>query len=135
MKRNDPSRNEIKDLCSEPASEDGGDPRDWLHQSSSRRGGRKTRQLCRQVERTLNYVLAGECDDDLLRDFTVIAVEPAPDTARLLVTVSPNLPGTYQLAEVLKHLQAACPMLRSLVAASIHRKRAPELTFRVVLQA
>jgi ribosome-binding factor A len=135
MKPKRPTGKHIRNLCSEPAAEDGTDPRDWLRESGAGRGGRKTRQLCRQVERTLNYVLAGECDDDLLRDFTVIAVEPAPDAARLLVTVSPNLPGAYQIAEVLEHLQAASPMLRSLVAASIHRKRAPELTFRVVLQA
>jgi ribosome-binding factor A len=135
MKPKRPTRKHIRNLGSEPAPENGTDPRDWLRESGASRGGRKTRQLCRQVERTLNYVLAGECDDDLLRDFGVISVEPAPDAKRLLVTVSPSLPVSYQLAEVLEHLQAATPMLRSLVAASIHRKRAPELTFRVVLLA
>lgn len=130
-----PSQKQIRNLCSEPSADDGSDPREWLRRSCGGRGGRKTRQLCRQVERTLNFVLAGECDDDLLRDFAVIAVEPAPDAERLLVTVSPNLAGSYNLPEVLEHFQAAMGMLRSLVAASIHRKRAPELSFRVVLLA
>jgi ribosome-binding factor A len=97
--------------------------------------GRKTLQLCRQVERTLNYILAGECDDDVLRDFTVASVEPAPDASRLLVTVVPNLAGSYDLPLVLEHFERATGMLRTFVATAIHRKRAPELTFRVALLA
>jgi len=103
--------------------------------SPGQRAGRKTLQLCRQVERTLNYILAGECDDDLLRDFSVVSVEPAPDASRMLVTVSPNLRGSYDLAEVLEHLERASGMLRTFVAAAIHRKRAPELAFRVAIMA
>lgn len=103
--------------------------------SSAPRGGRKTLQLCRQVERTLNYILAGECDDDVLRDFTVVGVEPAPDASRMLVTVSPSLGSSFDLPVVLEHFERASGMLRSFVAAAIHRKRAPELTFRVAILA
>jgi ribosome-binding factor A len=110
-------------------------PRNETTHLPVQRCGRKTLQLCRQVERALNYVLAGECDDDVLRDLTIVSVEPAPDASRMMVTVAPSMPGTCDLPRILEHLQNASGMLRSFVAASIHRKRAPELAFRVALVA
>lgn len=94
---------------------------------------RKTRQLCGQVAQTLNQVMWGECDDDLLRSLYVSSVEPAPDATRLLVTVQPQLAGeTLDLAEVLERLAFFKGRLRSEVAASIHRKKTPDLIFSVV---
>ena len=53
------------------------------------RTDRKTLQLCGQIADTLNYVLSGELDDDLLRNLYVESVRPAPDASRLLVSVAP----------------------------------------------
>lgn len=94
---------------------------------------RHVRQLCRQVGRTLDQVLAGELDDDVLRGVGVISVVPAPDASRLLVTVGPMAPGIpIDPPRVLAHLAAASGHLRTEVAASITRRKAPSLSFQVV---
>jgi ribosome-binding factor A len=80
----------------------------------------------------INYAFGAVCKDDILRNLCVVAVQPAPDEARLLVTVGPALPGPCEATEVMAHLQQALGKLRSEVAATIHRKRVPELTFRVI---
>jgi hypothetical protein len=68
----------------------------------------------------------------MLRDLGVVSVQPAPDESRLLVTVGPTLPGPCEPAEVSARLQKALGKLRSEVAATIHRKKVPELAFRVL---
>ena len=89
---------------------------------------RKTLQLCRQVERALGGALA-DCHDDVLRDLLVESVEPAPNAARLLVTVR-SLDSQATLPEVLARLEAGYGHLRSEVAVAINRKRVPELAFQ-----
>ena len=131
MKRKQPSPRRTAPLCSEPGPEDGIDPRDLVRQAARKKGGRKTLQLCGQVAEALGYAFAAVCNDDLLRDLGVVAVQPAPDEARLLVTVAPMLPGPCDPAQVLAHLQQSLGKLRSEVAAAIHRKKVPELAFRV----
>jgi ribosome-binding factor A len=93
---------------------------------------RKALQLCAQVMRTLNSVLVGEADP-VLRDLLVAEVVPAPDTRRLLVSVvlTPSA-AENDPVEVLNHLHQAQGHLRSEVAAVITRKKAPELSFRVL---
>jgi ribosome-binding factor A len=94
---------------------------------------RKTLQLCHQVAETLNYVLSGECHDDILQSLQVIGVEPAPNASQLLVTVSPLLAeDKVDPADVLARLNSAAGWLRSEVAGAIRRKRAPQLAFRVL---
>lgn len=101
------------------------------HQPHS--GGRKTLQLCHQVAETLNYVLSGECDDDVLRNFYVVHVDPTGDPSCLLVTIGPLDAGdTTPAADVLQRLQRVSGKLRSEVAASISRCKVPQLLFRVV---
>ena len=103
------------------------DPRAF-HRVPSRGEGRKTQQLCRQIERALNQLLP-DCADDVLRDLLVQSVEPAPNASRLLVSVSSLAPEATPL-EVIAHLQQAIGMLRGELASAIHRKRVPELAFR-----
>jgi ribosome-binding factor A len=93
---------------------------------------RKALQLCAQVMRTLNTVLVGE-SDAVLRDLLVVEVVPAPDTKRLLVSVVLT-PSAAELdpVEVLASLHHAQGHLRTEVAAEITRKKAPELSFRVL---
>jgi ribosome-binding factor A len=119
-------------LCSELGPEDGIDPREMLRQVARKKGGRKTHQLCGQVAEALNYAFAAVCNDDVLRELGVVAVQPAPDESRLLVMVGPMLPGPFDPTQVLPHIQTALGKLRSEVAAAIHRKKVPELAFCVV---
>jgi ribosome-binding factor A len=82
----------------------------------------------------LNYVLSGESHDEILRSLIVCEVTPAPDATHLLVTVRPLIleEGLEPLL-ILQRLQAAAGRLRSAVAGSISRRKAPELAFRVVM--
>jgi ribosome-binding factor A len=132
MKRKQSSQMRTQALCSELGPEDGIDPRDLLHETARKKGGRKTLQLCSQVAETLNYAFAAICNDDVLRELGVVTVKPAPNESRLLVTVGPTLPGPWDPIQVLAHVQQALGKLRSEVAAAIHRKKVPELAFRVV---
>jgi ribosome-binding factor A len=132
MARKRPLRRQTQALCSELGPGDGIDPREVLRQAARKKGGRKTHQLCGQVAEALNYALAAVCNDDVLRELGVVTVQPAPDEARLLVTLGPTLPGVFDPAQVMAHVHKALGKLRSEVAAAIHRKKVPELTFRVV---
>lgn len=114
--------------AAEVGPEDGTDPR----RDFDRRGlhskpmGRKARQLCGQVQQALLVILPGLADD-VLRDLTVVSVEPAPHTGRLLVTVAGPAPADATD----RHLRLAAGLLRSEVASAVHRRKAPELIFRV----
>jgi ribosome-binding factor A len=94
---------------------------------------RKAKQLCRQVAETLDFVLSGDCHDELLQSLHVISVVPAPNSSRLLVTVSADLPiETFDRQELLELLERQTGRLRAEVAASINRKRVPSLAFHVI---
>lgn len=135
MKRGYSSRKRMLRFCAEVLPEDGVPPHEWIKQGRpARKSERKTRQLCGQVAEVLDAVLAGDCGDDLLRDLQVVAVEPAPDASRLLVTVRPHPPAdAVSPARVLDHLERASGRLRSEVAAAVTRKRAPRLVYRLEL--
>lgn len=135
MKRN-VSRKSLKSLCGQLGPDDGVDPREYFKPASSRRNHRKDWQLCRQVVETLNYVLSGDCSDDVLQGLVVQSAEPAPNASNILVTVAPSLiDDTVSPAQILERLQAVSRRLRSEVAMSISRRRAPELSFRVALSS
>ncbi len=95
--------------------------------------GRKAKQLCRQVADTLDLVLSGDCRDQRLQSLQVISVVPAPNSSRLLVTVSVDLPSEeFDRQEILELLDRQTGRLRGEVAVSINRKRVPSLVFHVV---
>ena len=99
-------------------------------QPSERWPDRKTLQLCAQVERALTLALAG-CGDDVLQGVMIESVRPGPDGAILAVTILlPGGPGARGAHEVLAALERARGLLRSEIAAAIHRQRVPELAFR-----
>ncbi len=101
---------------------------------SRRKRDWKVQQLCKQVERAAALTLTSECRSDVLVGATVAAVEPAPDAARLLVTVVlPTGRSGDQATEARAALREAAPSFRAEVARSIHRKRAPEIVFDVRL--
>ena len=97
---------------------------------TDRQAGRKTLQLCRQVERSLCYAL-GSVGGDVLGGLLVMSVDPAPDASHLLVSVSIS-DDDVQPEEALQHLGSALPRLRQEVARDIHRRRVPELGFRCI---
>jgi ribosome-binding factor A len=101
--------------------------------AGSHKESRKAKQLCRQVAQTLDLVLSGDCRDELLQSLHVISVVPAPNSSRLLVTVSADLPvEEFDRQEILESLERQTGRLRAEVAASISRKRVPSLVFHVI---
>ncbi len=112
--------------------DDGVDPRYYF--APDRRAGsdhRKARQLCRQVTDTLHFVLHGDGSNELLNSLSVISVQPAPDTSRLLVLVQSDLPMTeLQPDEVVNLLASQAGRLRTEIARSINRKKTPQLLFQ-----
>ncbi|HZE96008.1 MAG TPA: hypothetical protein VE981_03180 [Planctomycetota bacterium] len=89
----------------------------------------KARRLCRQVSEALQSGLSGECSDEVLQQVWVCSVDPAAEASRLVVTVS--LPEAIHPLEALSRLEGARGLLRTIVASAIHRKKVPDLTFRI----
>jgi hypothetical protein len=123
------SRRGLLSSCAELGAGDGRDPRLDRREGSGKVPNRKALQLCAQVTRTLMGVFA-DCGDDVLRDLFIESVIPAPNAGRLLVTVRPAV--LLETAVVLEHLEHARAKLRSEAVAAIHRRRAPDLLFRVL---
>ena len=124
-----PAKRQIELLCGEAGPGDGRDPRYDPPLDGRQHGvGRKALQLCRQVSEALGDALAA-CNDPLLSALSIQSVEPAPNTARLLVTLRCDSAGS---ADVVAHLQRAAGLLRCEVAAGINRRKTPELAYRVV---
>lgn len=100
----------------------------------SRRNSRKVDQLCKQVDRAAASVLAGDCRDECLLGACVAAVQPAPDAARLMVTVviASGL-SEDPLRDAREALGRSTALFRQEVARSIYRKRVPEIVFDVRL--
>jgi len=125
-----PVKSSVEQLCSAAWAEDGVDPRYDQRGQAPRPTGRKALQLCAQVKEALEAALAADCGDSLLQELNVATVQPAPNSARLLVMVRP--PADVGASQVMEHLSRAAGKLRCEVAASICRKKVPELAFCVV---
>ncbi len=116
---------EVASLCEEIRPEDGIAPRKSSHANTQRH--RKTYQVCKQAEKTLNMVMAGDSVEPVLRDLIVSAVEPNPDSSHLLVIVESSI--LLDEHEVLSALLRAKGRLRAAIATAINRKRAPLISF------
>ena len=129
--RKRPSRTQVLSACERAGPGDGLDPR--LDRPDPERGeaGHKTLKLCGQVARTLSDVLAG-LGDPVLRGLGVASVQPGRGKGRLLVTLA-LLPSSEPApAETLAaHVAGAVGVFRAEVAAAIHRRKLPELVFRL----
>ena len=127
-------REQLLAHCGEIHDDDCVDPREFSKtKRDSRKQDRKTQQLCRQVERTLDLVLSDGCHDELFQNLRVQAVEPAPNASNLLVTVCADVPGErFDRQAILDFLAGQASRLRCEVASAITRKRAPTLVFHVV---
>jgi ribosome-binding factor A len=126
------SRKGPRSFCAEPGPGDGIDPRLEPRQGPDRVPNRKALQLCAQVRRTLEAILAGEIHVDVLRHVFVESVVPAPNASRMLVTVCPSPAAQDADPEVLlARLHDCGGRLRCEIAAEVHRRRTPELIFQV----
>ena len=114
--------------------DDGVDPRKYLDRRQRKEGeDRKLLMLCSQVAVCLGLSLEGELNDPRLEGIHLESVTPAPDASRLEVLI--GIPQEADSAEVLAALNGAAARLRVEVAAVIHRKKAPQLAFRLLRDA
>jgi ribosome-binding factor A len=134
MALNKRTREQLCAHCDQLHDDDGVDPREFFKpQRTERKENRKARQLCRQVAETLDQILSGESGDEVLRTLRVADVLPAPDASRLLVTLLVDCaPEDFNRKLIEEHLNPHRGRLRSEVAASITRRKAPTLVFEVI---
>jgi hypothetical protein len=84
--------------------------------------------LCRQVQRSLSLAI-GELDEPALSGLSIGEVTPAPNAGHLLVELIVPADLDLPVPALLERMTIVGPRLRHLVAQSISRKRAPELSF------
>jgi ribosome-binding factor A len=130
------TRKQLLAHCGELHEDDGIDPREFFKSGrpgTGKRESRKAQQLCRQVAETLDQILSGEANDDILRALRVADVMPAPDTSRLLVTLHIDCdPADFDRPLVEERLAAYKGRLRSEVASAITRRKTPTLAFEII---
>jgi ribosome-binding factor A len=132
MKRKKSFRKDPFASCADLGPDDGVDPRTFFHKGARKKTNRKALQLCSEVARTLSCALAWGIGDGLLSNLLVESVVPAPDSSRLLVTVCWQPSAEIVPPEgVLERLHQYTGRLRAEVAAAVHRRRVPDLAFRL----
>lgn len=133
MALNKQERERLRAHCGELHDDDGVDPREYFQPHRSRdRDGRKTQQLCRQVQRILEQIFSGEIRDELLDSLRIVSVtSTAPST--LQVTLVADLPPErFDRKQIEARLDELSGWLRTEVAGAITRKRTPLLIFHLV---
>lgn len=104
-----------------------------IHRATQGKLDRKLLQLCRQIQRELSLILSGELDDDRIRDLTVLFVQPFPYASHLLVTLTTSTSSTQtELLQLDAALANYRPFIRTEIARAITRRKAPDLSFRVI---
>ena len=94
--------------------------------------GHKDLQLCRQVAEAVQWFLA-DVDDPDLAELALVTAVPAPTAARIAITLAVGDGVDVDAARTA--LAGWADELREEVAAEIHRRRVPELVFRVATAA
>jgi ribosome-binding factor A len=126
-------RGKVNNHCDHINSDDFIDPKEYFRdQTDFSKQDRKALQLCRQVEQTLSYVLCDTDDASMLEMLQVVSVIPAPDASRLLVTLQADNSKNYDHPTALAAIEEHKGRLRTEVANSISRKRAPMLIYNVI---
>jgi ribosome-binding factor A len=130
MRRRKWKTDELANLAANLGHEDGCDPKEFHSKpwNAPKKTSRKGLQLCEQVKDSLSVILQS-CADTTLREVSIIRVEPAPNTGRLLVLVSAS--EDVNRATIVDALTRASGFLRHEMASAIHRRQAPELIFEV----
>jgi len=119
--------------CGEIHPEDGIDPNEFFKPSRQRgKSKHRSQQLFHQVAETLEFVLSGETNDEMLQSLHVVSVAPAPDASRLLVALHCDLPAeAFDRAELESRLARQSGRLRCAIAAAITRRKTPVLAFAI----
>ena len=99
-----------------------------MHREVGGKRHHKDLQVCRQVFDALSYALA-ELADPLIGELVLAEVTPAPDAARVQVTLL--CPPELDRDLAAERLQGVARELREEVAAELCRRRVPELVFRI----
>jgi len=122
----------LRALCANWHPDDGVDPREDKRRDDNNleKPDRKLHQLCRQAQRALQLALDALPHAAAL-GLTLRDVVPAPNAGRLCVLVSVPTPALR--AEAIALLNQRAGWLRTDVAAAVSRRRAPELTFQIVI--
>ncbi len=129
MSRRRPKPADPTGSAADRSLEDGTDPKQFRRAwDNPKQAGRKARQLCEQVRDALHAALAA-CGDPVLQALTVTAVDPAPHSGRLRVTLA--LPPDAGCDAATAAVARAAGRLRCEAAAAINRRYAPELVFEV----
>ena len=85
------------------------------------------------MRRAIELALSGEVDDEVLHDVEVHDVVPTPDPGRLQVVFAAGETAAGRArSEVLTRLEQARPAMVREIAASIHRRKLPQLAFDVI---
>lgn len=123
-------------VCGQLNEDDAVDPREYFREKY-RGQDSKAQRLCRQVQDTISLVLSGEFDDEILQALEVFSVQPAPSTRRLVVIVRPDpqMAQSTTPEQILTRINQVAGQLRTEVARSIARRKAPTLVFEVMWAA
>lgn len=134
MTFNNRQREQMRALCGELREDDGINPRNFFKPSRKRdKEHRKAKQLCRQVQKTLELVLSGEIRDEALSGLKIVSITPGADSSQLLVTVVADVPSAdFDRQKIEDRLAAIEGRLRLAVAAAITRKKTPVLVFQIL---
>jgi len=121
-------------LCGSVQPDDGTDPKyDVRGYHNESKPDRKAAQLCAQVRQALDFIIPDSLQDTVY-DALVISVQPAPNTGNLLVLLTSVDPNQDDL-ELHQAIVERAGSIRTLVAESIQRRKAPTLTYRVIRQS
>ena len=134
MAHDERQRERLRALCGELQDDDGVDPREFFQPIRKRdKARRKSKQLCRQVQKTLDLVFSGEMRDELLGDLRIVSVTSSADSSALLVMVVADVPpDRFDRTQIEARLAEMSGRLRSEVAGAITRKRTPLLVFHLL---
>jgi ribosome-binding factor A len=111
------------------------DPARFFFDLEPARSDHRDRSLCRQAMEALQLALSDATGEARLDGAWVAAVDPAPSARRLLVSVvAPQATIASDAEAALEALVEMKPWLRAEVARAVHRKRVPDLAFRIVLE-
>jgi len=134
MAHDERQRERLRALCGELHDDDGVDPRKFFQPARKRdKARRKSKQLCRQAQKTLDLVLSGETRDELLGALRIVSVSSSTDSSALVVTVIADVPpDQFDRAQIEARLATMSGRLRSEVAAAITRKRTPLVIFHML---
>ena len=89
-------------------------------------------QLCGQVRRGIDDAFWCDLCDPLLSDLRTIEVKPIEGSSALIATVVSPETDMETISLIHERLMLARGIIRASVAGVIHRKRVPQIQFRII---